>query len=322
MANFDVHSFSDLVYRLTSSAIEQKPEAHQAYQIEILKEYIPCDAAWWGWSNLSAGRTHLINTGLFGLPPSFESAVRAVLHLDPLVHHARNLEIYSKTIDVQRDELRREFRQCLDAYEIRNVLNGHCRMQGSTQFNFFLSLYSRDYKATFTVENVKIFRAILRHIEQNLTLSVRAQLRTLAPKNGEAAFVSVGGKIVHATRGFMDSLEKESLSQAKISEILTALSCEKRKWLGTNVTLESVQYRPDLILIRLASYNALTLLPAKESEVAEFLIAGLTMREISEKRQVSHNTIRNQVAAIYRKLGVKNRAGLLAAVKDERKIRS
>lgn len=307
----EIREFSDLIFRLTNSAIDSRPEEHQRSQIEILKDFIQFDAAWWGWSNLSSGRNRLINTGVLGLPTSFESAVRAVLHQDPLVQYGRNLPVFAKTIDVENDELPNEFRQCLEVFQITSILNGHCRLQGKTQFNFFLSLYVRTGDRRFNGSETSDFRLILRHIEQNLSLSLRAELRALAPNGGEAAFVSVGGAVVRATRGFKDRLAEEGLHQNQMSELLAELSFDLERWRGKNLTLDASGYRRDLILVRLAPNVAFVKLSKEERIVADLLTQGFTMREIAMKKGVSHNTVRNQVASIYRKTGVNSRTAFL-----------
>lgn len=311
--------FSDLVFRLTNSAIEADPREHQTAQIEILRDSIQFDAAWWGWSNFSGGRTRLINTGLIDLPHSFESAVRAVLHLDPFVQYGRYLTVFGKAIDVENDDLPADYKNCLAAYQITSVMNGHFRLQGYSQFNFFLSLYIRSDSRKFSATEVNDFRVILRHIEQNLSLSLRAELRGLAPINGEAAFVSVGGAIARATRGFLDRLSEEGLSRGKIAEILADLSFGQSTWKGTNLRLDGTTYLQNLVLVRLAPHDVLGRLSEEERKVADFLAAGLTMREIAEKKGVSHNTVRNQVASIYRKTGVKNRTMFLDRTRSAEK---
>ncbi|MBU2981844.1 LuxR C-terminal-related transcriptional regulator [Lentibacter algarum] len=307
-----IGEFSDIVFRLTNSAIEARPGEHQRAQIEILRDAIKFDAAWWGWSNLSGGRNRLINTGTLGLPQSFESAVRAVLHLDPLVKHGRNLAVFGRTVDVENDDLPEDYKHCLEAFQIGSILNGHCRLQGETQFNFFLSLYTRSGGQKLSNDDTRDFRLILRHIEQNLSLSLRAELRSLAPENGEAAFVSVGGAIVRSTRGFLNQLEQNGLNRSQISEILADLSFGQRRWRGDKLLLDARAYRRDLILVRLAPHDVLAQLSKEERNVADLLALGHTMREIAQKREVSHNTVRNQVASIYRKTGVKNRTMLLS----------
>lgn len=60
---------------------------------------------------------------------------------------------------------------------------------------------------------------------------------------------------------------------------------------------------------RPSAYGALT---AAETAVAEGIIAGLSMREVARQRGVSERTVGNQLASIYRKLGVSSRHELIS----------
>ena len=55
------------------------------------------------------------------------------------------------------------------------------------------------------------------------------------------------------------------------------------------------------------------LLSNRELAVLELISSGMTNREAAEKLQVSDNTIKYHLSHIYTKLGVKNRAELLAS---------
>ena len=305
-----IEEFSTLIFNLTNSAIGLNPDDHQAAQIEILQQAIPFDAAWWGWSSFSNGRNHVINTGQFNLPRSYDSAIRAVLHVDPLIKTARNLAIYGRTIDVEKADLPAEFRKALEAFQIRSILNGHCRLQGETDFNFFLSLYKRNAGSPFSESDSQTYRMVLRHIEQNLSLSLRAELRGLAPHDGEAAIISEGGAIVRATRGFQERLRAEG-RKYDLQSLLVDLSFGDSRWSGNRTVFESTRYKPGLMLVKLSSNMAMARLSPRERVVANALAKGRSMRQIAEDRGVSHNTVRNQVAAIYKKLGVSNRVTFL-----------
>lgn len=53
-------------------------------------------------------------------------------------------------------------------------------------------------------------------------------------------------------------------------------------------------------------------LTAAEQSVVRGIAEGLTNAELAERRQVARSTIANQIASIFRKLGVSSRAELLA----------
>jgi len=68
-------------------------------------------------------------------------------------------------------------------------------------------------------------------------------------------------------------------------------------------------------LRRPACFAALT---AAELEVAEGIIQGLSPRQLARRRKVSERTVSNQLAHVYRKLGVSSKHELLALVGGSR----
>lgn len=309
-----VGDFSDLVLRLTSSALERRPRDHQGHLIELLKGVVRFDAAWWGWSSFAAARITLVQTGFSGVSASFESAFRAVAHQDPFIHHGRNLPVFAKSIEIGQPDLRPDYRNFLIAFDIGSILNGHCRLGGDAEFNFFMSLYRRRGSPAFSPEETADFRIILQHLEQSLSLSLRAEMRAHATTHGEAALLAADGAVVRATRGFRASLAQDGLSAAAIRRVLTRLASGDARWHGNAVTLDASAYGPGLVLLRLLPRDGSAVLSAGESRVAQAIIAGRTMRQVAQAHQVSLNTVRNQVAAIYRKLGCHNRMDLARAL--------
>lgn len=54
----------------------------------------------------------------------------------------------------------------------------------------------------------------------------------------------------------------------------------------------------------------------REAEVLRLMLAGKTNRQMADELFISESTVKKHVNAVYRKLGVKNRLGLMAAVRD------
>jgi DNA-binding NarL/FixJ family response regulator len=74
---------------------------------------------------------------------------------------------------------------------------------------------------------------------------------------------------------------------------------------GVEVAVVSIP-RPDP-----ETFDTLT---SAEVEVARGVLGGLTNSQIAERRGVSDRTVANQLASIYRKLGVNSRAEFVAAL--------
>ena len=161
-----VSELSELVLQLTRSAIERRTQEHQAHMIDQLRRIVRFDAGWWGWSNFASGGATLVNTSTYRLSSGFESAVRAVARDDPFIRHGRNLTAFAKSIRRDDPGLSRDFVNFRQTFEIDAVLNGHCRLRGDTEFNFFMSLYRVGHMTAFTVEETSDLGIILQHLER------------------------------------------------------------------------------------------------------------------------------------------------------------
>jgi len=301
--------FSDLILELTESATTHSPAAHQARMVRLVGQVARFDAAWWGWSSFARGNTRLVNSDTYNLPRSFESAVRAVSRHDPFIRHGRKLDVFALALVPSQAAVTQEFRVFARAFGLEAMLNGHCRLSESG-FNFFMSLYRFDAAQPFTAEEAQEFRLILRHLEQSLSICLRADMRARAPAGEELALVDSEGTVIRAMRGYQAALDREGLDPRRLRSIYRRLAERPDQWQGARVTLQSEPYAPDLNLIRLRSPGAWDLLSRQERRVAELLLAGCSAREIAASFRVSHNTVRNQVTTIYRKTGCSGKLDL------------
>ncbi|MEP3848016.1 MAG: LuxR C-terminal-related transcriptional regulator [Paracoccaceae bacterium] len=301
---------SEFLLQLSASAANNSPKEHSRSMIALLRDVVKFESAWWGWSNFSATQAMFVNSETAYLPANFEDAFHKVARFDPFIHHGRDLRVYAMSVTKRNTSLPSEFRQFLDTFGIGSALNGHCQLQGNSDFNFFMSLYRREDEPAFTEEETNDFRMILRHLEQTLSLCLRAELRTAALDGGEVALLSARCGMVRATRGFIGRLDEERLVGGERDRVLRRLSEKERVWDGEHLRLTSQRYDTSLMLIHASPSSFRDILSPKERRVAEMLITGLTMREIADTRQVALNTVRNQVTAIYQKMGVSSKLGL------------
>lgn len=101
------------------------------------------------------------------------------------------------------------------------------------------------------------------------------------------------------------------MKQSALDGLLLDMAGREQVWTGREVTLASRRYSPQLMLVQQAPVNPGAHLSLEERKVTDLLVAGLTMRQVAEKKEVSLNTVRNQVASIYRKTGASSRLDLV-----------
>lgn len=198
---------SEFVLKLVSSAVDSYPAVHQQNMIGLVREVVTFDAAWWGWSSFNAGLTTLVNSTTYNLPPDYETAFNRVSGKDPFIRFGKRLKDFALSLPTDDPSLQDEFRDFLSDFGIRATLNGHCRLQGPTSYNFFMSLYRFDRGARFSPEETADFRLILRHLEQSLSLSLRAELRSLAPVDGAGANLDIPLLPGAGHRAYLDVME-------------------------------------------------------------------------------------------------------------------
>ena len=86
--------------------------------------------------------------------------------------------------------------------------------------------------------------------------------------------------------------------------VMTGLEAETFELDGLELVVFEVQLKP--------TYPEV--LTAAEREIAHLICRGYTMAEIAESRHVRYRTVANQLASIYRKVGVHSSAELTAAL--------
>ena len=88
---------------------------------------------------------------------------------------------------------------------------------------------------------------------------------------------------------------------------------------GPRITVGEIAGRRALVLSFPVAPPAVALaaLSAGQREVAALVLEGRSSREIAALRATSVRTVANQLAAIYRKLGVSSRAELAARLRSE-----
>ena len=90
--------------------------------------------------------------------------------------------------------------------------------------------------------------------------------------------------------------------------------------MAINIWPFQVANQPHLVIgYPLKRPSAFAALTAAELEVAEGVIEGLSPRQLSRRRGVSERTVSNQLAHIYKKLGVSSKHELLALVGGSRR---
>ena len=123
--------------------------------------------------------------------------------------------------------------------------------------------------------------------------------------------------VVGVTLGFFylsDLVIKVALCVCLAGDVVvlgTAIYWEK----GISTTAQQEEYvRYDTVLTKAEAFSRIGL-TEKETEVANLLLEGLSLREISEKLFISENTVKTHRTSIYKKMQVGSREEFLEKMK-------
>jgi DNA-binding CsgD family transcriptional regulator len=306
------YELSEFVLTLIDKANTHTPLRFQQFMINLVRDVTVFDAAWWGWSLFRGGKSTIVHTTLSGLPQEFETAVRAQLVNDPFVRTGRSLKLFTKSLTLDEIESHTHFRSLSNEFNITQMLNGHCNVREGP-FNFFMSLYRFGKSPAFSETETADFLAILRHLEQALSLSLQFDLAMRVDSHSEWALIDHDGELFLSSAGFHTALAATLQRGQKASTRLKELARQDRLSSKQGSMFSRARYSDELWIISLQPHNPWKQLSHKERQIAELLSLGATSSSIAQKLGVSPNTVRNQTASIYRKMGVHNKVELARA---------
>lgn len=304
------YDLSEFVLSLMDKANTHTPLHFQQYMIGLMRGITVFDSAWWGWSVFRGGKIAMVHTMVSGLPDGFEPKVKAHLINDPFVRTGRSLKRYARSLSIEDAVTDPGFKAFAEEFDLTQMLNGHCKVREGP-FNFFMSLYRHGQKPAFTDTETTDFLAILRHLEQALSMCLQLDLGLRVEPGNEWALLDHEGELFLCSSGFGAAVKAALETGQKQTEKLRELAEQPVTAAPSGTTFSRIRYSADLWLVSAQPASPLTGLSSKERRVAELLIAGATMRAIAEEAGVSVNTVRNQAASIYRKTGVHNKVELL-----------
>lgn len=304
------YDLSDFVLELMDKANTHTPLHFQKFMMGLVRDITRFDAAWWGWSLFRGGKIVTVHTNVSDLPADFEPMVKAQLANDPFVRTGRNLTRYARSITVADAVADPGFRQFAEKFDLTQMLNGHCKVREG-RFNFFMSLYRRGAADRFTDTENADFLAILRHIEQGLSMCLQLDLGMRVDPNTDWALLDHTGELFLSSTGFDPRSAQAAGSGRKTPALLKDIARTGSHVAPDGAVFSRERYSDELWLIRLSPPNPWAELSNRERLVANCLVQGMTMRTAAQTLGVSVNTVRNQVTSIYRKIGVENRAQLI-----------
>jgi DNA-binding CsgD family transcriptional regulator len=126
-----------------------------------------------------------------------------------------------------------------------------------------------------------------------------------------SGLITAEGTVQIADPRFFSLLEREWPEDAPevVPEEVMAVLLSGKSYRGTQIEMTLVRQQ-DSHLCRIRPVNAMEVLTPREFVVARRFAAGMSHKQIARELGVSHHTVRNQLAHLYRKLNLHDKASL------------
>ncbi len=325
-----MQAFSSTVRDLYALAEYAAPDQFLSQAISLLQTWIRFDGAIFGTGEagkptaatlLNADKTASAET----LAESLLSAER--FQDDPVARGFRNApmapsrggirELYRKGRDGKRGKTKgRELSGVRSMAEELGLC--HLIMHGDDPERVkparWIVLY-RQHDVRFAETDAACLHGLWKHLSSAMAINRARAIERNASKGTDqgmaSGLITAEGVVQIADPRFFSLLEREwpeeapEVVPAEVMELLLS----GKTFRGTQIEITLVRQQ-DSHLCRIRPVNAMEILTPREFVVARRFAAGMSHKQIARELGVSHHTVRNQLAHLYRKLNLHDKASL------------
>lgn len=175
----------------------------------------------------------------------------------------------------------------------------------------------RQHDVRFAETDAACLHGLWIHLSRALSINRARALerlcRSTPGQDGRSVTGLIGddGQIEIADQRFFDLLEREwpEIAPDFIPEQALELLNEGKTYRGTQIEITVVRQQGSNVC-RIRPVDAIEVLTPREFVVARRFAAGMSHKQIARELGVSHHTVRNQLAHLYRKLNLHDKAAL------------
>lgn len=301
-----------LLYRsATTLSLQEFPD----WLIRQARQWIGFDGATLGFGQcLDSGQLQIGYANVFGRSPEMLAEYAEVNQLDPVTQR-----FLSSPADLQRTDLSTLYgrvqstalQRFAHRHDLRHLLllGEPCRRGRALRW---IVLY-RGTGKEFLAGDSSLLTALWPHLLCALDINRSRVLDLNTPPMAERALALVNreGFIEVADSAFLALLTQTwpQFDGARLPSPAQAARCCSKTWTGAHLTL-SFSCLGHYALCQASRRSVTPLLSPREQEVARLFVAGNTHKEVAQQLGRSPNTVRSQLASIYQKLGLRDKAML------------
>ncbi|MEO8858775.1 MAG: helix-turn-helix transcriptional regulator [Burkholderiaceae bacterium] len=311
----DFQAISRVMLEMHRTGRESAFSSFQEQALDLIRELIPFDSAWWG--NAAAEPMEIHSLRLFNCAPSIlktytpymdQDFFRAALMAHPGV--SANMSDLTTRANYVRTEL---YRAVGKPYRIEWSL-GTLLVEPVSSLQEFLTLWRHDARKPFSETERQTKQLLMPHIAQaHSDARLREMLQGEQTHEASWAVSDERGFLRQASPAFIHCLCKQwPLWQG--SRLPEPLLVHVRLGTSFNASQLKLEIAPKgaFRLLQVRPHGALDTLSTREREIVMLYGRGETYARIAQVLGLSPSTVRNNIAHCYRKLSVNNKAELAA----------
>ncbi len=318
-----MEQFSELLLALYRASRERPLAEFQDLALELAKTCLRFDSSMWGSASFGTDGLAIHHVHLHNEPEEMVAAYETLKHKDSAMFELwrRNGGTLSfSAAERLAGKDKRDAREHTRRFGHENILLT-CNVDKRHQFVQWISLYRADEDEIYSERERRIAHMLRPHLLEALALNRLNHLEHLdrdGRKRGYfLALADRKGVLYHAEDGFTQLFARE-LGNSSLRRLPDAMLLELargRHYKGRGMIVEAI-CQDDLLFVKARARRATDELSEREMQVAREIAQGRTYKEAAAMLGIAPSTARNHLQAIYDKLGVNNKAGLLGELEQ------
>lgn len=307
------------LYRLAMAApVEEFPER----VVTQLRNWIDFDGAVFGFGESGANSLKIGSSAIYNRDPAILQDYAEVSHTDPTTQRFMQAPGMIMNVDTQTaytGKANRLVAKFSHNYDLRHLLLLGEETSNRSRLRWIV-LYRGTKKAFDTYESNRLSAAwehILCALELNRSRTL--DLHAFPDDRRALALVSHSGTFEIADPAFLSLMRKEwrDLPTAHLPAAVVLAMQTGRTLVGRELEI-SFSRRGDYVLCEARPQKANSRLSPREAQVAEYFSTGHSYKEIAAMLGISPNTVHVQLARVYQKLEINDKAMLASSLAKAR----
>lgn len=314
-----VTSMSDLLLRLYRLSQELPIDLFQDAVMDLIKPVLPFDAAMWGTASTASEGIDVRTLHLHQKSSEMMVEYEQHKHLDSaaasLFGRGRGTRGFNSASwwSGSKDTQILDYLQRYDQNNIFITMDSDPR----SSFMQWISLFRADPDAHCKTEEERLLSSLSPHLMQALAMNRAMHMDKLGAvsvgRRRGNAIADLHGAIYNCDVAFVTLMQEEFTGwarQALPTKLLTHFMVDRTPYVGAQLVM-TPRLEQRLLFLSVRPLCRADKLSVRERTIANLVCKGNTYKEIARTFDRSPATVRNQIQAVYFKLGVDNIAGLI-----------